>query len=135
MTPAPGGSERDDVATAAALVAAIHDRDLEALGRLLDPDAEVVTGRSIHAGADAIRSWAAKTYDHLHRVYAIDEYLSAPGRVLALGHVEYVWTAAGDVADSTPVALLFELAGGTVARLTVHDDAEAALAEFEPDTA
>lgn len=134
MIPASGDNERD-AETAAAFVAAIHDRDLVALGRLLDPEAEVVTGRSVHAGADAIRSWAAKTYDHLHRVYAIDEYRSAPGRVLALGHVEYVWTAAGDVADSTPIALLFELAGEAVARLTVHDDVETALVAFESGAA
>ncbi len=134
MIPAPEHDE-PDVATAAAFIAAIHDRDLEAMAPLLGPEAEVVTGRNVHAGADAVRAWAAKTYDHLHRVYAIDEYRSAPGRVLAIGHVEHVWTAEDEVADRAPIALLLEVEDGSIARLIVHDDAESALAEFESGAA
>ncbi len=130
MSPAPAASERD-ARTAAAFIAAVNDRDPEALGRLLDAGAEVETGRSVHAGVAAIRSWATKTYDHLRRVYAIDEYRSAPGRVLALGHVQYAWIEGGEVADSTPIALLFELADRAIVRLIVHDDVRAALAGFE----
>ncbi len=128
-------SATTEAATATALIAAINERDGAALGELLATGAEVVTGRSVHAGIDAVRAWAAKSYDHLTRRYAIDEYRGAAGRVLALGHVEYVWTEQGDVADSTPIALLFELADGLVARLIVHDDTRAALLEFESGAA
>lgn len=128
-------AKSDATETAAALIAAINVRDEAALDGLLDADAEVVTGRNVHAGADAFRSWAIKTYDHLHRFYAIDEYRTSPGRVLGLGHIEHHWTAEGGVADSTPIALIVEVGGGSVRRLIVADDAEAALAEFESGAA
>lgn len=120
---------------AAALVTVINERDPEGLERLLGPGAEIVTGRSVHSGEDAVRKWANKEYDHLRKVYAIDEYRTAGERVLALGAVQYVWTEGGEVADSTPIALVFELAGGAVNRLTVHDDARSALLEFEAGAA
>lgn len=125
----------EDTKAAAALIAAINDRDTAALDALLTAEAEVVTGRNVHAGAASFHSWAVKTYDHLHRFYAIDEYRSSPGRVLALGHVEHRWTEEGGVADSTPIALTVEFDGRSVRRLIVADDAEQALAEFESGAA
>ena len=117
--------------TAAAIVAAINDRDAEGLEALLAGDAEVVTGRSVHTGAEVIAAWARREYDHLTKRYAIDEYRIDGDRVLALGHVQYVWTEGGEVADSTPIALLIEVEAGVLRRLTVHDDARTALVEFE----
>ena len=122
-----GGDPGD---AAAAIVAAINDREHEQLGSLLGADAEIVTGRSVHSGPEAILAWASKEYDHLRRIYAIDEYRSVGSQVLALGAVQYVWSEGGEVADSTPIALEIELDGGRMARLTVHDDVRAALIEF-----
>ncbi len=76
-------------------------------------------------------AWASKEYDHLRKVYAIDEYRRRGDAVLALGSVQYVWADGGEVADSTPIALLFELEGEALKRLTVHDDARSALLQFE----
>lgn len=116
---------------AAALVAAINARDGAALAPLLGAAAEVVTGRTVHAGPEEIIAWAGKEYDHLTRVFAIDEYRTRGETVLALGSVQYVWTEGGEVADSTPIALTIEAPGGALRRLAVHDDARAALLEFE----
>lgn len=121
----------DPAAAAAAIVAAVNERDPDRLRALLGHASEVVTGRSVHAGPDAVVAWAGKEYDHLRRVYAIDEYRQAGRRVLALGAVQYVWSEGGEVADSTPIALEIEVEGGVLGRLTVHDDVRAALAEFE----
>jgi ketosteroid isomerase-like protein len=55
---------------------AISDRDADRLAALLAPDVTVRTGRASHEGADAVRAWARKGYDHLDRRYvleAIDE--------------------------------------------------------------
>ena len=129
------GELRGPAETAAQVVAAINDRDRAALVALLADGAEVATGRSVHSGPDAIAVWAAKEYDHLRRVYAIDEYRTRAGRVLALGSVQYVWTEGGEVADSTPIALLIEIEDGVLSHLSVHDDAATALAQFDAEAA
>ncbi len=114
---------------AAAIVAAINDREHEQLGSLLGADAEIVTGRSVHSGPEAILAWASKEYDHLRRIYAIDEYRSVGSQVLRWAPSS-TWSEGGEVADSTPIALEIEPDGGRMARLTVHDDVRAALIEF-----
>lgn len=127
----PAGAAAEPAALAAALIAAINARDADALGELLGAGAEVVTGRTVHAGREAILAWASREYDHLTRAFAIDEYRTSDEAVLALGSVQYAWTEGGEVADSTPIALVIELDGEALRRLTVHDDTRAALVEFE----
>jgi len=115
---------------AAALVAAINSRDRSELEPLLDPEVEIVTGRSVHAGPAAAVAWAGKEYDNLVRRYAVDELRERDGRVLALGCVQYVWREEGEVADSSPIALELEFSGERLRRLRLHDDAAAALSSF-----
>ena len=119
------------VERAAAVVAAINERDPERFLALVGDDAEVRTGRKVHSGADLIAKWAAKEYDHLVKRFAIDEYRADAETVLALGSVQYVWAESGDVGDSSPIALTIELAGERLRSLEVHDDTAAALAAFE----
>lgn len=114
----------------AALIEAINERDAGRLSELVDERSEVVTGRATHTGPDAITAWAQKEYDHLVRRYAIDEYRGEGETVLALGSVQYVWAEEGDVADSSPIALVIEIGDGRLSRLTIHDDPVAALAGF-----
>ncbi len=121
----------DPAPAAAALIEAINARDAAALEPLLDERSQVVTGRSVHEGAAAVAAWAEKAYDHLSRRYAVAEMRIAGERVLAVGQVEYVWSEGGEVADSTPVALVIELERGRLRRLEVHDDPAAALAGFD----
>ena len=118
-------------AIAADLFAALNARDGDVLAEMLGPETEIVTGRNVHTGPEAIRAWAAKEYDHLTKRYAIDEYRSDGERVLALGSVQYVWTDGGEVGDSSPIAIEIELRGAAVRRLIVHDDTRTALAQFE----
>jgi hypothetical protein len=116
---------------AAALIAALNSRDPAELEPLLGPDVEVRTGRSVHAGPEAVLRWAAKEYDELVRRYEVEELRTRSGRVLALGNVQYVWKDGGEVADSSPIALELGFSGGLLRRLSLHDDAAAAVAAFD----
>lgn len=116
---------------ASELIDAINVRDPERLARLLDDRSEVVTGRSIHTGPEAIVAWAQKEYDHLVRCYAIGDYRGGGEAVLALGSVQYVWSDGSGVADSSPIAITIEIGDGLLRRLRLHDDPVAALAAFE----
>jgi hypothetical protein len=119
------------VERAAAIIAAINERDPERFAALVGEDAEVRTGRKVLSGADLVAKWAAKEYDHLVKRYAIDEYRADGETVLALGSVQYVWSESGELGDSSPIALRMELAGERLRSLEVHDDTAAALAAFE----
>ena len=117
---------------AAAVVAAINSRDPDTLAAVLDERSEVVTGRNVHAGPEAITRWASKEYDHLVRSYAVDEFrVGRTGAILALGHVQYAWTESGDVADSSPIGIRIELEGDRLRRFELHDDPAAALAALD----
>jgi len=124
-------SERTAARLAASAIEAINSREPARLGKLLDSDVEIVTGRSVHRGVDAATAWAGKEYDHLVRRYSIDEYRCRSGAALALGSVEYVWSEGGEVADSSPIAIELEFRGDGLRVLRVHDDTAAALADFD----
>lgn len=115
---------------AAAVISAINSRESDELASLLDPEVEVVTGRSIHAGPEAVLAWAAKEYDNLVRRYDAGDLRVRDGRVLALGSVQYVWKEGGEVADSSPIALELDLSDTGLRRMRLHDDVAASLADF-----
>ena len=116
---------------ATALIAAINSRDPAELEPLLGPEAEVRTGRSVHAGPEAVIRWSAREYDNLVKRYEVEELRTRAGRVLALGSVQYVWRDGGEVADSSPIALELDFSAGRLSRLSLHDDAAAAVASFD----
>ena len=126
-----GAGAGDAAALAAEVVAAINDREPSRLGALLDDSSEVITGRNVHAGPEAIQAWAAKEYDHLRRRFEIGAVRVIGDAALATGSVQYVWSESGEVADSSPIALELSFAAGRLATLRLHDDVAAALADFE----
>jgi len=116
---------------AARAIAAIDSQDPQLIAAAFDPLVEIRTARNVHAGIEAATAWAAKRYDHLQRRYAINATHTRGDTVLVLGSVEYVWREEGEIGDSSPIALKLEFRDGRVIALTVADDAEAALDEFE----
>ena len=116
---------------AAKALAAIDSQDPELIEASFAAAAEVRTGRSVYRGLDGVIRWATKRYDHLDKRYAIAMTHTKGDAVLVLGDVEYVWREEGEVGDRAPIALLLEFEGGLVRSLTVADDPEAALDEFE----
>jgi hypothetical protein len=112
-------------------LAAIDSQDPELIEAAFDDAAEIRTGRSVYRGIDGVIRWATKRYDHLDKRYTIAMTHAKGDTVLVLGNVEYVWREEGEVGDRTPIALLLEFAGGRVSSLTVADDPEKALEEFE----
>jgi len=116
---------------AAEAIAAVNSQDPRLIAAAFDPLAEIRTTRSVHAGIEAATAWAGKTYDHLERRYTINATHTKGDAVLVLGSVEYVWREEGEVGDSSPIALKLEFRDGRVVAMTVAEDAEAALEEFE----
>lgn len=110
------------------LLEAVNDRDLARLRALVPPDFEIVTGRSVHSGAPAVLAWAGRAYDHLERRYAVDRIEPVGSGYLVLGRVQYVWRETGEVGDSSPIVFSFELAGGRLRRMSLHEDQAAARA-------
>ena len=117
----------DPTALATAVIEAINSREPGRLEPLLAPGVEVVTGRNVHAGAEAVVAWAGKRFDHLVRRYAIDELRIGGDGILALGAVQYVWADGGEVADSTPIALELVFDGSLLRLLRLFDDVAAAV--------
>jgi hypothetical protein len=122
---------REPAELAAALIEAINSRDPARLEPLLSPGSEVRTGRSVHSGDEAVLGWVAREYDNLVKRYEVEELRTRAGRVLALGSVQYVWKEGGEVADSSPIALELDFSAGRLSRLSLHDDAAAAVASFD----
>lgn len=125
------GTDRGELA--AAVIAAVNSCDPERLSSLLHPDAEVLTGRSVRAGAAEVLAWADKSYDHLDRRYAVTAARTSDdcNRILLVGEVEYVWREGGEVGDSAPIALTLAFDGDLLRSLRVTDDPQTALDEFE----
>lgn len=105
---------------------AISDHDGERLRPLLDPAIRIVTGRGSHAGIEAAIRWASRRYQHLDRRYVLAELAAAGAGMVGRGRVEYVWRDSGEVGDSAPIYLSFEVEGGRLRELGLHDDPEAA---------
>ncbi|MBA2523362.1 MAG: hypothetical protein H0V25_08530 [Solirubrobacterales bacterium] len=126
----PGG-EAGAAEVGAAIVEAINASDPAALAALLDEGSEVATGRSVRKGPVEIGEWAAKEFDHLVRRYAIGEWRRSDDSALGVGSVQYVWSEGGDVADSSPIAMIVSVSGdGRLDTLRVFDDIAAALGVF-----
>lgn len=124
------GAARERTARRAleAALAAISRRDVGGLAALLDPEAIVTTGRGEHRGADAVLAWVARRYDHLERVYRVEEVLPAQRGNLARGRVEYRWREGDELADASPIWLTFALRGERLLELGLHDDEDEARA-------
>lgn len=107
----------------ARLVEAVNARDGAAVAALGTEAMTVATPRSERSGPEAVAAWAERGYDHIDRVWALDEIREADGSLVATGHSRYVWRDSGEVGDETPVALVISFAAdGLIERLEVLDD-------------
>ena len=123
------GTERSELAPA--VVAAINARDPAGLEPLLHPLVELRTARGLKVGVEEVLAWAAKSYDHLDRRYAVEEASRQVEPVLMVGEVQYVWRDSGEVGDRAPIALALAFDGGLLRSLTVADTPDAALSGVE----
>jgi hypothetical protein len=106
---------------------AISDRDTDRLAALVTPEVTVKTGRASHEGADAVRAWARKGYDHLDRRYVLESMEEvAPGLYVCPARVEYVWRENGEVGDASPIWLTVAMDGALIGRLELHDSEQEA---------
>jgi ketosteroid isomerase-like protein len=103
--------------------AALNDGDVQRLLDLSTVDVEVGGPRGVGRGADLLRDWVDRAQIHLE-----------PGRLVHDGATVVVeetaaWRAAesGQVGSSQPVATVFSVVDGRVARAVRYPDLEAAL--------
>lgn len=108
-------------------VEAISDSDPARLRPLLAPEVEVVTGRAIHRGPDAAATWSQKRYEHLDRRYVIDHVEPSGRGWLVSARVQYVWRESGEIGDSSPAFLAFEVDDSRITALSLHDERPQAL--------
>lgn len=106
------------------LIAAVNARDGDAVVALGSAALVVATERSERRGAEAIKEWVERGYDHLDRIWIVDRVReSGGGELVAVGRSRYVWRESGQVGDETPVGLVISFDGeGLIARLKVLDD-------------
>ena len=95
---------------AAAVVAAINSpRSAIGSRRCSATTREVVTGRNVHAGPRRSLAWAGKEYDHLVKRYEIDESAASGAAVLGARRGPVRLGESGEVADSSPIAIVIEI--------------------------
>ncbi len=114
----------------AALEALGHE-DPDGFSALLHPEIEIETDRGVRRGRRAALDWASKRFDHLVRVWAVDEIQGEGDRLLVVGRIQYVWRDGGEVGDETPVALGFELADGQIQTMRIFESADEGLENFK----
>lgn len=121
-------AENSEVVRAA--LVALGREDSQGFVALLHPEVSIETGRGVRQGHDAAIKWATKRFDYLVRCWRVDEILEDENRLLVLGDVQYVWRESGDVGDSTPTALGFELQGGQIEVMRVYETVDEGLEDF-----
>jgi hypothetical protein len=109
---------------------ALSRGDTAAFAALAHPEIEIHTARGVRRGPDEAAEWARQKYEHLWRLYGVDELHVAGEHVLVLGRVEYAWREGRQVADSTPIAISMDFEHGLLRRWRFHDDPGEALKVF-----
>lgn len=132
MSPVASGTSLPPEQVATLALEAISDHDGERLEPLLGPGVLIITGRSRHEGVAAASAWASKRYRHLDRRYVLDDLRPMGRGLLGHGRVQYVWRESGEVGDSTPIFLSFQVDGGLLSELGLHEDEDSARAALLP---
>lgn len=75
------------------------------MGRLVHPEVEIHTARSVHRGRDAAMDWSQKSFDHIARRYVPVEITPTGEGVRVEAELQYVWKETGDVGDTSAVTI------------------------------
>jgi hypothetical protein len=94
------------------------------VGELVHPEVEIRTERTVHRGRDAAVRWSGKVFDHLVRRYVPVVIEETDSGVLVHAELEYVWREAGDVGDSSRVAIELGIRDGLISSWYLLDDAQ-----------
>jgi hypothetical protein len=75
------------------------------VGRLVHPEIEIHTARTVHRGRDAAMDWSQKSFDHIARRYVPVEISPTDEGVRVGAELQYVWKETGDVGDTSAVTI------------------------------
>jgi hypothetical protein len=103
-------------------LAALSAGDQAAVGELVHPEVEIRTERTVHRGRQAAIEWSGKVFDHLVRRYVPVEIEETDSGVLVHAELEYVWRDAGDVGDSSRVAIELGIRDGLISSWYLLDE-------------
>jgi hypothetical protein len=103
-------------------LAALSAGDQAAVGELVHPEVEIRTERTVHRGRQAAIEWSGKVFDHLVRRYVPVKIEETDSGVLVHAELEYVWRDAGDVGDSSRVAIELGIREGLISSWYLLDE-------------
>jgi hypothetical protein len=92
------------------------------VGELVHPEVEIRTERTLHRGRQAAIEWSGKVFDHLVRRYVPVKIEETDSGVLVHAELEYVWRDAGDVGDSSRVAIELGISEGLISSWYLLDE-------------
>ena len=96
---------------------------------LVHEDLEIVTmHRGTLHGPGALRAWVARQSFGVAMHVAIGRVFEGDGVVVAQTRTEWRYVDSGELGDTSSGALAFAVRDGRIARVTVHDDIDTALA-------
>ena len=95
-----------------------------AVGKLVHPEVEIRTERTVHKGQQEAMEWAGKTFDNLARRYVPVSIEHREDGVLVHAELQYVWRESGEVGDSSPVAIELGIRDGLISSWYLLEEPE-----------
>ena len=110
LTPSP------NIVVVRRLLAALHDRDEEAVAAELHPEIEAVGARGLKQGIDEVVAWAKPSSDgHLVSSVVEDDVREVGSEWVAVGARRvWTWVESGEEADVQGFGVLFRIRDGKV---------------------
>ncbi len=85
-----------------------------AVGKLVHPEVEIRTERTVQRGRRAAIEWSGKTFDSLDRRYVPTSIERTDTGVLVHAQLQYIWRESGEVGDRTTVAIELGIRDGLI---------------------
>ncbi len=92
------------------------------MGRLVHPDVEIHTARTVHRGREAAVEWSGKAYEHLVRRFIPVEIEPRRRGVLVHAELQYVWRASEEVGDLSEVMIELGIRDGLISSWWLLED-------------
>ncbi len=106
---------------------AFESQQLDEFVNVLHPEVELQTARGLRRGLNEAREWARKSEaGELDQRFVVEELIEHGGQVLALLSKQWWWRADDELAEERPVAAVFTLRDGRIARWQPYEDREGA---------
>ena len=104
-----------------------ESQELDEFVNVLHPQVELQTARGLRRGLNESREWARKSETgELDQRFIVEELIEHGSHVLALVSKQWWWRAEDELAEEHPVAAVFTLRDGRIARWQPFEDRDEA---------